>query len=208
MVLVLFEVVQYIHIPHSRASIHGIHSVFLPTYITKHEGGKEPILQSKLDKGQGNFESLKDMIGIDFNGVNRKVRLPAEKARQYIKETHSMLRRKTVPMKLFRTVVGKITACNHYPTGSKRFLHTPQQTPQDVCKVYGVRTGGQIHTCQYFLSHTLHWSPANPRPRVGTRHATVYCIPRYSSGRKQGSLVFIIAEIFLEICQQESRLSL
>jgi hypothetical protein len=90
-----------------RASIHGIHSVFPPTDVTKHEGGKEPILEKKLKNGDDTFESKKDIIGIDFNGVKRTVRLPADKAQRYIKEAHSMLHRKKIPMKTFRTVVGQ-----------------------------------------------------------------------------------------------------
>jgi len=97
------------HIPKIlRAAIHGIHSMFPPTNITKHVGGKEPISDQKLEKGDGNFETEKEMIGFEFDGVKRTVRLPAAKARQYVKEAHTMLRRKSVPMKLFQTVIGKL----------------------------------------------------------------------------------------------------
>ncbi len=37
------------------------------------------------------------MIGFHFNGIKRTVHLPAEKARAYIKEAHTVLRQKTVP---------------------------------------------------------------------------------------------------------------
>jgi hypothetical protein len=47
------------------------------------------------------------MIGFEFNGIKRTLRLPRDKARQCIKETHNMIRRKSVPMKVFQTVVGK-----------------------------------------------------------------------------------------------------
>ncbi len=52
------------HIPIiRRAAIHGIEAVFPPPAVTKHQDGKEPILEGKLLKGDGNFESKKDMIG-------------------------------------------------------------------------------------------------------------------------------------------------
>ena len=91
-----------------RASIHGIHSVFPPTNVTTHEGGKEPISEKKLRSGEGNFRSKKEMIGIEFDGKKRTVRLPADKARRYIKEAHSLIRRRSVPLKSFRTVVGQL----------------------------------------------------------------------------------------------------
>jgi hypothetical protein len=42
-------------------------------------------------KGDGNFESKKDMIGFRFDGIKRTVHLPPEKAAAYIKETHRIL---------------------------------------------------------------------------------------------------------------------
>jgi len=80
------------HIPTiRRAAIHGIHSVFPPTSVTKHTGGKEPISTKKLAAGDGNFDSQKEMIGFVFDGVKRTVHLPPAKAMAYIKETHTML---------------------------------------------------------------------------------------------------------------------
>ena len=46
----------------------------------QHQGGKEPILESKLLKGDKNFESKKDMIGFRFDGIKQTVHLPPEKA--------------------------------------------------------------------------------------------------------------------------------
>lgn len=97
------------HIPTiRRAAIHGIEAVFPPPAITNHKDGKEPISESKLLKGDGNFESKKDMIGFSFDGIKRTVHLPPKKAAAYIRETHRLLRRKSVPLKLLQSVVGKL----------------------------------------------------------------------------------------------------
>ncbi len=89
------------HIPTIRwAAIHGIEAVFPPPAITKHKDGKEPISVSKLKKGDGNFESKKDMIRFRFDGIKRTVHLPPEKAAAYIRETHRILHRKSVPLKI------------------------------------------------------------------------------------------------------------
>ena len=46
------------------------------------------------------------MIGFVFDGVKRTVHLPPAKAAAYIKETHTLLRRKTVPLKKLQMLVG------------------------------------------------------------------------------------------------------
>jgi hypothetical protein len=58
--------------------------------------------------GRWAFESKKDMIGFNFNGVKRTVHLPPAKALDYIKEIHCILRRKSVPLKTLQGVVGKV----------------------------------------------------------------------------------------------------
>ncbi len=97
------------HIPRIHcASIHGIH-LFLPQpEVTGHVDGKEPISDPKLEKGDGNFASDKEMIGFIFDGIKWTVRLPPAKAAAYIKEMHRILRRKSVPLKDHQTLVGKL----------------------------------------------------------------------------------------------------
>jgi hypothetical protein len=86
------------HIPRiRRASIHGIHSVFPQPEVTGHVEGKEPISAKKLEKGDGNFTSNKEMVGFIFDGIKRTVQLPPTKAAAYIKEIHQILRWTSVP---------------------------------------------------------------------------------------------------------------
>jgi hypothetical protein len=97
------------HIPIiRRAAIHGIMALFPPTVVTKHQDGKEPISASELLKGGGNFESKKDMIRFSFDGIKQTVHLPPVKAAAYIRETHRIMRRKSVPLKILQVVVGKL----------------------------------------------------------------------------------------------------
>jgi hypothetical protein len=97
------------HIPRiCCASLHGIHSYFPQPEVTGHVDGKEPISNPKLDKGNGNFTSNKEMIGFLFDGIKRTVRLPPAKAAAYIKEMHRILHWKSVPLKVLQTVVGKL----------------------------------------------------------------------------------------------------
>jgi hypothetical protein len=48
------------------------------------------------------------MIGFEFNGITRTVRLQEDKSRSYTKEAHAMLRRKRIPIKTFQATVGKL----------------------------------------------------------------------------------------------------
>ena len=97
------------HIPTiSRAGIHSIHSLFPPPEVTKHENGKPPISQKKLEKGEGQWRVEKEKVGFLFNGRCRTVRLPKEKARRYVTETKQLLTKKRTPVKKFQTIVGRL----------------------------------------------------------------------------------------------------
>jgi hypothetical protein len=37
--------------------------------VTEHTNGKEPISRNKLEKGDGNFETLKTLIGFIFDRI-------------------------------------------------------------------------------------------------------------------------------------------
>ncbi len=116
------------HIPTIRwAAVHGIHALFPPPSITNHMGSKEPILQKKMAQGNGNFDTKKEMIGFLFDGATRTVRLPAKKAKAYIKEAHKVLRRKTVQLKSMQALVGKLRHASIILPAAKGFF-TPINT--------------------------------------------------------------------------------
>ena len=117
------------HIPNiRRAAIHAIHALFPPTSITNHDGAKEPISPKKLAQGDGHFEMSKDMIGFRFDGIKRTICLPAEKAMAYIKEAHTVLRQKTVPLKTLQVLVGKLRHASVILPVAKGFF-TPLNNP-------------------------------------------------------------------------------
>ncbi len=80
------------HIPLiSRASIHGVHAVFPEPAVTGHKNGKDLLSKKKLEQGDGNFVTKKDMIGFSFDGIKRTIHLPPTKVAAYIRETHQIL---------------------------------------------------------------------------------------------------------------------
>ncbi len=105
-----------------KAAIHGIHLLFPPTSVTNHVGGKELISLKKLAQGDGNFETTKDMIGFMFDGIKRTVHLPAEKAKAYAKDVHTVLRRTIVPLKTLQVLVGKLRHASVILPAAKGFF--------------------------------------------------------------------------------------
>ena len=127
------------HIPTiRRAAIHGIHALFPPTSVTNHLDGKEPLSRKKLEHGDGNFETRKEMIGFLFDGVKRTVRLPAEKAKAYIKEAHQVLRRKTVPLRKLQALVGKLRHASVILPAAKGFFTPINTALRGTPKVIGL----------------------------------------------------------------------
>jgi hypothetical protein len=82
-----------------RALIHGVHAVFLEPAVTGHQNRKDPLSKKKLEQGDRNFVSTKDIIGFTFDGIKRIIQLPLVKAKAYISEIHRILHWKSVPLK-------------------------------------------------------------------------------------------------------------
>jgi hypothetical protein len=127
-----------------RASIHGIHALFSPTSITGHVDGKEPISQKKSAQGDGNFESTKDMIGFQFDGIKRTVRLPTEKAKDCVKEIHTVLRWKTVPLKTLQMLVGKLRHASIILLEAKGFFTPLNRAMHGNPKTVGLGSSSEV----------------------------------------------------------------
>ena len=72
--------------------------------------------------GDGNFDTKKEMIGFVFDRVKRTVHLPPANAAAYIKETHTLLQRKTVPLKNLQMLVGKLRHASSILPAAKGFF--------------------------------------------------------------------------------------
>ncbi len=53
----------------ARGILHGIHDVFPPSK----DNTKDPISAKKLQKGEGTFETIKCLLGFDFDRVNKTI---------------------------------------------------------------------------------------------------------------------------------------
>jgi hypothetical protein len=79
-----------------------------PPERSGHIGGKDPISQKKLEKGDARFDIEKEILGFVINGAARTVRLSEAKAEAIADEIGKVLRKSHVPLKRFRSLLGKL----------------------------------------------------------------------------------------------------
>ncbi len=109
-----------------------------------HKDGKEPISARKLAAGHGNFDSKKEMIGFVFDGVKRTLHLTSAKASAYIKEMHTMLRRKMVPLKKLQMLVGKLWHASIILPAAKGFFLPINDAMQGSPKLIGLGADSEV----------------------------------------------------------------
>ena len=130
--------------------------------LTGHQDGKDPILQSKLDRGDTTFLPNKVILGFLFNGVTCTVQFPPPKATDLIEAIHWLLCKTTCALKNFQQVVRRLchTAIIH---PSANGLFTPihmalQGNPQQV----GLGKHSEVHYNLLDLAVMIHTLAAQP----------------------------------------------
>jgi hypothetical protein len=102
----------------ARAALYAIHSVFPPPEVTGHEGGKDPILQKKSDKGDAKMARTKEILGFIVEGVCQTVQLPQAKADTICAELAKLLKKKRCSSE---------TAGDYRGQGDARRSHPPDK---------------------------------------------------------------------------------
>ena len=106
----------------ARAALHGIHSIFPPPAITGHVNGKDPISQKKLDKGDAKWDPNKVILGFQFNGKNRTVCLPPDKAERLNVLLTQVLRKTKIRFAKFQSLNGQLRhAASIFPAAKALF---------------------------------------------------------------------------------------
>jgi hypothetical protein len=96
------------HISHvSKSMLHGIHSIFPPEEVTWHPGG-DSIAEKKIDKGEGRWDTKKEVLGWDIDGSKYTIQLPPQKCDKIVKLIKKILKSKAVPLKRFQELTGKL----------------------------------------------------------------------------------------------------
>jgi hypothetical protein len=92
----------------ARATLHAIHSVFQPPDVANAPSAKDPISEKKLLKGDGRWDTKKEILGYMLDGINRTIQLPKDRANDLLKEVKAILKKQRVQLKRFRSIVGRL----------------------------------------------------------------------------------------------------
>jgi hypothetical protein len=92
----------------ARAALHSIHGVFPPPSVSGHKGGKDPVSEKKLIKGDARWAACKEILGFLLNGKNRTIQLTDAKAMGIVTEIIKVLKKRKVPLKRFQKLLGKL----------------------------------------------------------------------------------------------------
>jgi hypothetical protein len=92
----------------SRAALHSIHATFPAPEVSGHTGGKDSISLKKLEKGDVCCAPTKKLLGFLVDGDRRTVQLPRAKADGITKDLKRILRKRTVAIKIFQKIFGKL----------------------------------------------------------------------------------------------------
>ena len=106
----------------SRATLHGIHSIFPPTSVSKHTGG-DPISEKKMKaSNDGLFDYKKEILGWIFDGQEYTINLPTKKIAKIQTMIKHIAKQSNVPLKTFQQVTGKLNnAAIGIPAGKGLF---------------------------------------------------------------------------------------
>ena len=102
------------------------------------------------------------MIGFSFDGVKRTVQLPLVKAKAYIAETHTMLRRKTVPLKKLQMLVGKLRHAAIILPAAKGFFTPLNDAMRGSPKIIGLGLHSEVRRALQDLISLLHILSSRP----------------------------------------------
>jgi hypothetical protein len=106
----------------ARATLHAIHGVFPTPAATGTPDAKDPISEKKLAKGDARWDTTKEILGYWLDGVNRTVQLPPSRADNLLQEVKSILKKKRVPLKRFRSIAGRLQHAARILPAAKAFF--------------------------------------------------------------------------------------
>eukprot|EP00978_Attheya_sp_CCMP212_P042182 scaffold252731_cov28-Attheya_sp.AAC.3 len=92
----------------TRAALHSIRGVFPPPSTSGHKGGKDPVSEKKLEKGDARWATKKEILGFLLDGSKRTIQLTNAKVDVIILEITRVLRKQKIPLKRFQKLLGKL----------------------------------------------------------------------------------------------------
>jgi len=128
----------------ARATLHGIHSVFQPPSSTGMSDAKDPISEKKLLKGDGRWDTRKEILGYLLDGVARTIQLPADRADALLKELRAVLKKQRVQLKRFRSLVGRLQHAARILPAARAFFTPLYNALKGLPDSIGLSRAGEV----------------------------------------------------------------
>jgi hypothetical protein len=163
----------------TRAALHGIHSVFPPTSVTGHTGGKDSISLKKLQSGDAQWNPTKEILGFLVDGETKTVRISDSKANDIVSEIRRIPKKRHVQLKRYRRNVGKLRHVGLIMPGIKGLFSSINKALRGEPQVIALGKTSDIRAAFLDLAHmvaNLAHHPTHVKELVpGDDHYTSYC---------------------------------
>ena len=155
------------HLQHfSRAMLYGVHSIFPPPEVSGHHG-QDPISQKKMDQGDGEWSTTKEILGWLVDGANFTIQLMPDKCEKIARLIKKGLQIQSVPIAKIPRTCWKVATCILWHTRWQRTFLTYLQSAQKSWK-----TGN--HHCRTTVCATRLENPC-PALREASNSCTATC---------------------------------
>jgi hypothetical protein len=163
----------------ARSALHGIHSIFPPTDVTGHSGGKDPISLKKLQRGDGQWHHEKELLGFIVDGAAKTVRISQTKSDDICNELRRIQKKKRVPLKRYRKIIGKLRHVALILPGTKGLFSPVNKALRGDPAFIGLGKNSELRAALIDLAamvRTLAVRPTHIKELLpGDDHYTGYC---------------------------------
>jgi hypothetical protein len=139
----------------ARATLHAIHSVFQPPAMTGTPGAKDPISEKKLAQGDARWDTDKEILGYWLNGIHRTVQLPLSRADDLLKEVRAVLKKQRIPLKRFRSLVGRLQHAARILPSAKAFFTPLNNALRGLPPFIGLGRHGEVRTALLDIAYVI-----------------------------------------------------
>ena len=139
----------------ARATLHAIHSIFQTPAATGTLDAKDPISEKKLAKGDARWATLKEILGYWLDGISRMVQLPPPRADDLLKEVASVLRKRRVPLKRFRSLVGRLQHAARILPSARAFFTPLNNALRGLPGYIGLSRHGEVRNALLDMTNVV-----------------------------------------------------
>jgi hypothetical protein len=121
----------------ARSLLHGIHCIFPPPSVSGHKGG-DPLSESKMKQGDGQWKFSKEVLGWIFNGKNFTIELPPKKITKIEALLKAIIKRPDSSLKRYQEMAGKLQHASFgMPAGKGLFspIYNEMKNDPDTIKI-------------------------------------------------------------------------